>query len=178
MHWKLDGHCTASDWFVRALQPENTLDAQSVIILLTPRQGRGAMVPLHTLYTDIKNLHKLFSQVLQLLTQEVISAWKHYQLKKSLLPWRWEHLLHPALFFPDQAASGQAQQWSGPVLPNEQFACAGSWWLQQTTFAFLLLKRWPKVIATHPDRATWNDKLGMFLKHFSKQWIKCGISSK
>lgn len=119
-----------------------------------------------------------FHKFSQLLTQELICVWNHYQLKKSLLPWRWEHFSHSELFFLDQGASGQAQQQSGPALPDKQLACAGSWWLQETTFAFLLLlKDWPKLIATHPDRATQNDKLGMFLKHFSKYWIKCGISS-
>ena len=116
---------------------------------------------------------------MQLLTQELICARNHYQLKKSLLSWRWEHLLHSALFFLDQGTSGQAQHQTSPVLHDAWLACAGSWFPQQTTFAsLLLLEHWHKLIATHPDRATLNDKLGMFLKHFSKQWIKCRVSSE
>lgn len=48
---------------------------------------------------------------------------------------------------------------------------------QQNTFAsLLLLQHWHKLIATHPDRATLNDKLGMLLKHFPEQWINCRVS--
>lgn len=116
---------------------------------------------------------------MQLLTQELICARKHYQLKKLLLPWRWEHLSHSALFFPDQGASGQAQHQTGPVLHDAQLAHAGIWWRQQNTFASpLLLQHWYKLIATHPNRATLNDKLGMLLKHFPEQWIKRRVSSE
>jgi len=44
------------------------------------------------------------------------------------------------------------------VLHDAQLAHAGSWWLQQNTFASLLLQDWYKLIATHPDRAALNDK--------------------
>lgn len=72
---------------------------------------------------------------------------------------------------PRSMRPGTAVVRHGPALPNEQLACgAGSRWLQQTTFAFLLLlKHWPKVIVTYPDGVTLNYMLGMFLKYFSEQ---------
>lgn len=55
---------------------------------------------------------------------------------------------------------------SKPLLLPCFFSNTGISWLQR-------LER-----ATHSDRSTLNGKLGMFLKHFSEQWIKWSISSE
>lgn len=62
------------------------------------------------------------------------------------------------------------------MLHDARLASVGSQQLQQTTFASLLLEHRHKLSAIYPDRATPNDNLEMFLKHFSK--LRCRFSSE
>lgn len=120
---------------------------------------------------------------MQLLTQELICARNHYQLKKSVLSRRWEHLSHSALLFrPGSVSSGTAPDW-----PSALWCMACSWLdrggcsrtlLLPWKCSMILCQHWHKLTATHPDRATLNDKPGMFLKHFPERRTRSRISSE